>query len=192
MLGKFSRIPIITLLAIVLLVTACTASEPKIWSITGSEGDLGWWITMDIHNIDSPGEPFTVQSFGFNLTYPAGTYSGLELLGPYGPTPPPQIPSPSSTGGIMWVEGIARPGEPLPEGLGGNVDLARFHVDSFFDVFTELTVSGGYVTLGDGTRDDNIESVTRSFVVPEPSSVAALLTGVVGLAGFGIRRRKTS
>ena len=93
------------------------------------------------------------------------------------------------------MEGIARPGEPLPEGLDGNVDLARFHIDSFFDVFTELTVSGGYVDVmqSDSTtvREIDIDPVSGQFV-PEPGSIAALLTGVAGLVGFGVRRRRTS
>ncbi|OGO35574.1 MAG: hypothetical protein A2147_00970 [Chloroflexi bacterium RBG_16_57_8] len=89
------------------------------------------------------------------------------------------------------MEGSAPPGATLPDGLGGHVDLARFHIDSFFDVFAEFTVSGGYVTMADGTTDYDVRPVPLTVNVPEPSSIAALLTGFAGIAGFGIRRRST-
>ena len=91
---------------------------------------------------------------------------------------------------MLRVQGSAPQGA---EGLDGHLDLARFH-SSFFDVFTELSVSGGYATLGDGTTVSGIDldPVTESFITPEPGSLATLLTGAVGLLGFGIRRKKTS
>lgn len=192
MLGKFRRIPVITLLAVVLLMVAATASQAKLkWSLSGGYNpSTGTWsVTIDVHRITAT-EALRAQAFGFNLMYPAGTYTGLEFLGPYQPNPPTQIPSPSTTGGLLWIEGRAPQGVPLPEGLGGNVDLARFQIDSFFDVFTELSVSGGWVMLEDGTTEYP-DPVTAQFV-PEPSSVAALLTGFAGLVGFGIRRKMTS
>ena len=59
--------------------------------------------------------------------------------------------------------------------LGGGL----YHIDSFFDVFTELSVDGGATWI---PCDDS----TRMFLVPEPCSVALFSIGAVAL----IRRRR--
>jgi hypothetical protein len=60
--------------------------------------------------------------------------------------------------------------------------LGSFYVDSFFDVFTELSIDGGQTW----TPADVPMHLTG---VPEPSSVVLALLGAVALGWFGFRRR---
>jgi hypothetical protein len=54
-----------------------------------------------------------------------------------------------------------------------------YHIDSFFDVFTEISINGGPFIPSSGS--------TRMVLVPEPSSVMLIGLAVVGLLG---RRRR--
>ena len=65
--------------------------------------------------------------------------------------------------------------------LGGGL----YHIDSFFDVFTELSIDGG----GSWTRSD---TSTRLTLVPEPSSIVLAATAFLCLLGFARRRRRKS
>ena len=60
--------------------------------------------------------------------------------------------------------------------LGGGL----YHIDSFFDVFTELSVDGGASFLPASSGSE------RVTLVPEPASIALL-----GLGGLLLRRRKS-
>jgi len=71
----------------------------------------------------------------------------------------------------------------IPLGPGGS---GPYHIDSFFDVFTELSLDGGQSWIPKagprGTR------VTLGGV-PEPSSIMLAGWALIGLAGL-VRRRK--
>jgi hypothetical protein len=54
-----------------------------------------------------------------------------------------------------------------------------FHIDSFFDVFTELSIDGGQTWI----PGDNSIRVSGSGVVPEPSTLALVVIGGLFLGG---------
>lgn len=74
--------------------------------------------------------------------------------------------------------------------IGGGL----YHIDSFFDVFTELSIDGG-VTWMEGTDEmgapsaGHVELFEHGTVIPEPTSMSLLAAGLVGMMGF-IRRRR--
>jgi hypothetical protein len=70
-------------------------------------------------------------------------------------------------------------GQTTITNLGGGM----YHIDSFFDVFTELSIDGG---------NSWIPSVgpNRMELVPEPSSVALAACGALGLVGVAVRNRR--
>jgi hypothetical protein len=71
-------------------------------------------------------------------------------------------------------------GQTSIKGVGGGV----FHIDSFFDVFTELSVDGGntWIPSSGATHVD-----LAPTPVPEPGTLALLAVAAVG--GVAIRRR---
>jgi hypothetical protein len=56
-----------------------------------------------------------------------------------------------------------------------------FHIDSFFDVFTELSVDGGQTWM------PSASSVRVNLVVPEPASIALAGLALIGLAAVARR-----
>jgi hypothetical protein len=88
-----------------------------------------------------------------------------------------------SGGGVMIRESPSRPslGRTSIESIGGGM----YHIDSFFDVFTELSLDGGATWIPKaGPRG------TRVFLegVPEPASFVLAAFAVFGVTGFGRRR----
>jgi hypothetical protein len=60
-----------------------------------------------------------------------------------------------------------------------NIGGGMFHIDSFFDVFTELSVDGGQNWIPSN-------GVTRMTLVPEPGASGVILVGIA----LGIGRRR--
>jgi hypothetical protein len=94
---------------------------------------------------------------------------GMSLSGE-GPTPP----------FVMVRESPTLPslGQTRITDTGGGT----YHIDSFFDVFTELSMDGGtnwFPSVGS----------TRVNLVPEPTSLLLAAFASIGMAGFGRRRK---
>jgi hypothetical protein len=96
---------------------------------------------------------------------------GMSLSGE-GPTPP----------FVMVRESPSLPslGQTRITDIGGG----QYHIDSFFDVFTELSFDGGANWLPS-------TGPTRVDLVPEPSSIVIVAMALIGLAGVGRRRARS-
>jgi hypothetical protein len=67
-----------------------------------------------------------------------------------------------------------------------NIGGGLYHIDSFFDVFTELSVDGGATWIPDSHGPAHVE---LGPLVPEPASAVLLAVGVLGIAGLARRPR---
>lgn len=94
------------------------------------------------------------------------TLTGLLDLGPIGQVPVSIRESPN----------LASLGQTTVADLGGG----QFRIDSFFDVFTELSVDGGQTWIPS-------QGSSRMTLIPEPS--VWLLLGLALMLGAGRRRR---
>jgi hypothetical protein len=92
-----------------------------------------------------------------------------------------ESPTRASTGRTSVTEGSTEPTSAEDPPTGGGMPL--YQIDSFFDVFTELSFDGGQTWIpSDGPAGVNL--------VPEPSSFGLLaVTGLVALA-WRVRRRR--
>jgi hypothetical protein len=75
--------------------------------------------------------------------------------------------------------GRESPGETRIDDIGGG----EFQIDSFFDVFVELSVDGGPFML-------QTNEATRMDLVPEPSELLLWVAGVGALRWMARRREK--
>ncbi len=69
--------------------------------------------------------------------------------------------------------------------IGGGM----FKIDSFFDVFTELSTDGGATWMAGSNTAGGPPAPGHVTLVPEPTSMSLLAAGFVGMMGF-IRRRR--
>ncbi|MEX0611788.1 MAG: PEP-CTERM sorting domain-containing protein [Pirellulales bacterium] len=116
--------------------------------------------------------PVRTVAFGKGPTDTTGTFD-TEML------------SMSLTGGGVMVRESptkASTGKTSIADIGGGM----YHIDSFFDVFTELSLDGGASWIPKaGPRGTRV----HLGGVPEPSAIMLAGLSLIGLAGF-VRRRK--
>jgi hypothetical protein len=117
------------------------------------------------------------------VTALTGTFGGHAIT--LAPPPPPGPPPP-----VKPDNEVTQPGyKPSENGVG------FYHIDSFFDVFTELTLPDGKTWIVEYDPDDyepvgpaiGIEDYHAS--VPEPASWAMMIAGF-GLMGAAQRGRR--
>jgi hypothetical protein len=113
--------------------------------------------TMVVGKIGNVTGTFDTEMLSMNL-------SGISPLGPFMIRESPTLPST----GVTSITDI-----------GGGL----YRIDSFFDVFTELSIDGG------GTWMPSNNGAGHVTLVPEPTSMSLLAFGVLGAVGFVRRRR---
>jgi hypothetical protein len=90
--------------------------------------------------------------------------------------------------GLMIRESPTRAstGKTTITDIGGGM----WHIDSFFDVFTELSLDGGTTWLPSNMGSDGQSHPTRVYLggIPEPASAVLLALGMLGFAGMARRR----
>jgi len=125
-----------------------------------------------------PGGPFA-----FSLAGPVQTLVTNRLLSTTGLFDA-EIVSMSLTGNLDLGSVLLRESPTLASmgqfditDLGGGL----YHIDSFFDVFTELSVDGGQTWIA-------ADSSVRITLIPEPASVVLVLLGL-GTMASRVRRR---
>ena len=66
-----------------------------------------------------------------------------------------------------------------------------YHIDSFFDVFTELSVDGGATWIPNSQPSAFGEDGSTRLVlgIPEPASLMLLIIALFGIAGLYAHRR---
>ena len=79
---------------------------------------------------------------------------------------------------------LASTGQTSIEDLGGGL----FKIDSFFDIFTELSLDNGTNWIPSTDNQNQPASGRVTLRVPEPATLALLGVGLVGI-GFGKRKR---
>ena len=100
--------------------------------------------------------------------------------------PPKPAPASEQTAGTRPGDLAAPPGVDIPESTP-SVGAPGTVADSFFDIFTELSVNGGpWVGSDAATR------MTLAPNIPEPGTLTMLLTGIFGLAGCMWRRGRSA
>lgn len=126
-----------------------------------ASGPFGSVQTVVYDKIGNPDGDYDTEMLQLNL-------SGTTPLGGFMIRESPTLPSPGHTTIT-----------PLPGGL--------FQIDSFFDVFTELSIDGGATWMPSHDGAGNPAS-GHMVLVPEPSRA---LLALVGIAAIGLRRRRS-
>jgi hypothetical protein len=108
----------------------------------------------------------------------------MQLIGntPLGPVMIRESPTLQSLG-VTEIEDIGAPGPGGPPSDG-------YHIDSFFDVFTELSVDGGNTWIPNSAPNPyGPPGSTRVVLgIPEPASVGLFAISLLGVFGFARRR----
>jgi hypothetical protein len=88
----------------------------------------------------------------------------------------------TGTGGIMLRESptLQSTGQTTITDIGGGM----FHVDSFFDVWTELSLDGGSTWIPNSGGPTHVV-----LGIPEPASVVLMTLGLLGMCAIGLRRK---
>jgi hypothetical protein len=141
--------------------------------------------------------PVAIDSF-FDITYRIAGGGGSGGSGGFAPdgTWPIELLSmnltgnPPGLGPIMIRESptLASVGQHTLHPMPGTPSMpgGELFIDSFFDVFTELSLDGGQTW----TPADAPLRMTITGIVPEPGTIALAMLGVAG-CGMLVRRRRT-
>ena len=124
------------------------------------------------------------QGFGpITLTGPVVVRTKLRALSTTGTFATEIVSMSLSGGGVMIRQDPLRAstGQTDINDLGGGL----YHIDSFFDVFTELSIDGG----GSWIASDYS---TRLTLIPEPGTLVLLGMGAVALLGYLWRRKRAA
>jgi hypothetical protein len=122
-----------------------------------ASGPLGSVSTLVIGKVGNVTGDFDTEMLSLSL-------SGVSPLGPFM---------------IRESPTLASLGHTKITDIGGGL----YQIDSFFDVFTELSIDGGATWMPSNTGAGHM------VLVPEPTSMSLLAAGFAGMMGF-IRRRR--
>jgi PEP-CTERM motif len=126
--------------------------------------------------------------FPVNMSGPVDTVAFNRPPGGLGTFDTEMLSMSLTGGGVMVRESPTRAstGKTSITDIGGGM----YHIDSFFDVFTELSLDGGMSWIPSNMGSDGQSHPTRVYLggIPEPASIALLALGIIGIAGT-MRRR---
>jgi hypothetical protein len=162
------------------------AGQPPFFGPDGERHHFESEARGDVSVNGSPDAPFSLTgpvdtvAIGRCPSCTTGTFDTemlqMSLQGntPFGPVMIRESPTRASTGKTTITD------------LGGGM----YHIDSFFDVFTELSVDGGASWLPSNMGSDGQSHPTRVYLggIPEPASIALVMIGLLGACGFTRRR----